>query len=69
MAFAWSTSNVAAELPANTQLAAKQHLVRGNFDEPPSFDPAFSSTGASSSIVNDMFEGLVTQDLNGNIVP
>ncbi|MGX9522558.1 peptide ABC transporter substrate-binding protein [Vibrio mediterranei] len=69
LTFVWSTLNFAADIPANTQLAVKQHLVRGNFDEPPSFDPAFSSTGASSSIVNDMFEGLVTQDLNGNIVP
>ncbi len=59
----------AAQVPAGTQLAEQQTLVRGNFDEPPSLDPAFSSTGSSSNVVQDMFEGLVSTDADGNIVP
>lgn len=65
----FSSQIFAANVPANVKLANEQNLVRGNFDEPPSLDPAYSSTGSSSSIVNDMFEGLVTQDTYGKIVP
>ncbi|SJL84234.1 peptide ABC transporter substrate-binding protein [Vibrio palustris] len=59
----------AANVPDDVTLAAQQQLVRGNYDEPPSVDPAYSSTGSSSSVVQDMFEGLVTQDAQGNPIP
>lgn len=61
-------SAFAADIPTGTQLANQQTLVRGNFDEPPSLDPAFSSTGSSSNVIQDMFEGLVSFDKDGNVV-
>ncbi|MBD1572628.1 peptide ABC transporter substrate-binding protein [Vibrio sp. S17_S38] len=62
-------SAFAADIPTGTQLSSQQTLVRGNFDEPPSLDPAFSSTGSSSNVIQDMFEGLVSFDKDGNVVP
>ncbi len=69
LAACMSGTSTAATVPAGVKLAAQQVLVRGNYDEPPSLDPAFSSTGSSSTVIQDMFEGLVTQDKNGNPIP
>lgn len=60
---------LAAEVPANVQLADKQEIVRGNGDEAPTLDPTMSSDTSSSRVINDMFEGLVTEDLEGNVIP
>ncbi|OLQ71694.1 oligopeptide ABC transporter substrate-binding protein OppA [Photobacterium proteolyticum] len=60
---------MAADVPAGVTLAKVQEIVRGNGDEVPTLDPAYSSDNASSRVIQDMFEGLVTQDLNGDIVP
>ncbi|MGV3003427.1 peptide ABC transporter substrate-binding protein [Vibrio sp. E150_018] len=59
----------AAQVPAGVQLAEEQKLVRGNGDEVPTLDPTMSSDTASSRVISDMFEGLVTEDLHGNIIP
>lgn len=59
----------AADVPEGVTLAKVQEIVRGNGDEVPTLDPAYSSDTASSRVIQDMFEGLVTQDTAGNIVP
>ncbi|MGO2421006.1 peptide ABC transporter substrate-binding protein [Vibrio casei] len=59
----------AAQVPAGVDLADKQEIVRGNGDEVPTLDPNMSSDTASSRVIADMFEGLVTEDLHGNIIP
>ncbi|WP_299015119.1 ABC transporter substrate-binding protein [uncultured Photobacterium sp.] len=69
MALIVAAPAMAAEVPANVTLADVQEIVRGNGDEVPTLDPAFSSDTASSRVIHDMFEGLITQDPDGNIIP
>ncbi|OAN18032.1 oligopeptide ABC transporter substrate-binding protein OppA [Photobacterium jeanii] len=69
VAMACAANVQAAEVPAGVKLAKVQELVRGNGDEVPTLDPTFSSDTASSRVIQDMFEGLVTEDLDGNVVP
>ncbi|SDH23033.1 oligopeptide transport system substrate-binding protein [Vibrio xiamenensis] len=60
----------AAHVPQGTQLAQQQHLVRGNGAEPSTLDPTLVNSGMPGDvIVNDMFEGLIIEDLDGKMVP
>ena len=59
----------AASVPEGTKLAAEQVLVRGNGTEPASLDPQKIEGSPGGAIVKDLFEGLVTQDGSGNIIP
>ncbi|MFZ4833762.1 peptide ABC transporter substrate-binding protein [Rouxiella sp. Mn2063] len=59
----------AAQVPAGTQLAAKQEIVRHIKDEPASLDPAKVIGLPEAQVVRDLFEGLVNQDAKGNSVP
>lgn len=59
----------AAIVPAGTQLAKVQELVRGNGSEPASIDPQKVEGVPGSNITKDLFEGLVTQDAQGNTIP
>ncbi|WP_062263658.1 ABC transporter substrate-binding protein [Endozoicomonas arenosclerae] len=63
------TSANAAIVPAGTQLAQVQELVRGNGAEPASIDPQKVEGVPGSSVTKDLFEGLVTQDAAGNTIP
>lgn len=63
------TPSWAANVPAGVTLADNQTIVRGNGDEVPTLDPSMSSDTSSSRVISDMFEGLVSEDLEGNIVP
>lgn len=63
------TSANAAIVPAGTQLAKVQELVRGNGSEPASIDPQKVEGVPGSNITKDLFEGLVTQDAEGNTIP
>ncbi|MGF1689981.1 peptide ABC transporter substrate-binding protein [Photobacterium kagoshimensis] len=64
------TANVqAADVPAGVTLAKVQEIVRGNGDEVPTLDPTFSSDTASSRVIQDMFEGLVSEGMNGDVIP
>lgn len=65
----FSVSTMAAQVPDDVELANTQELVRGNGDEVPTLDPTMSSDTSSSRVISDMFEGLVTEDLHGNIIP
>ncbi|MCW8331269.1 peptide ABC transporter substrate-binding protein [Photobacterium sp. SDRW27] len=60
---------MAADVPANVTLANDQVIVRGNGDEVPTLDPSFSSDTSSSQVIQDMFEGLVSQSPDGEIIP
>ncbi len=66
---ATSFSSFAAQVPADTKLADKQELVRGNGTEPESLDPQKVSGVPESNVIRDLLEGLVNQDSKGNEVP
>ena len=65
-----STSAIAASVPSGTSLAEEQHFVRGNGAEPNTLDPSFVNSGMPGDIiVNDMFEGFVIENSDGQIIP
>ncbi|MBW3695491.1 peptide ABC transporter substrate-binding protein [Vibrio sp. T187] len=65
-----SASTFAADIPTNISLAKEQHFVRGNGAEPSTLDPSFVNSGMPGDIiVNDMFEGLVIENSQGQIIP
>ncbi|WP_438442380.1 peptide ABC transporter substrate-binding protein [Kluyvera georgiana] len=64
-----SSLAVAADVPAGTVLAKQQELVRHIKDEPASLDPAKAVGLPEIQVIRDLFEGLVNQDANGNIIP
>ena len=59
----------AANVPAGVELAQKQVLVKGNGTEPATLDPQRMEGTPGANIAKDLFEGLVTQDDHGNIIP
>ncbi|MFT6925298.1 MAG: oligopeptide transport system substrate-binding protein [Psychromonas sp.] len=66
---ATSFTAVAAHVPADVKLAAKQELVRGNGAEVASLDPQKTEGVPESMIIRDLLEGLVNQDADGNTIP
>lgn len=56
-------------IPEDVQLAAEQVLVRANDAEAATLDPAKAEGMPEMHILRDLFEGLVIQDRDGNIVP
>nr|WP_321461394.1 peptide ABC transporter substrate-binding protein [uncultured Vibrio sp.] len=64
-----TTPAFADGIPKNIQLAAEQVLVRANDAEAATLDPAKAEGMPEMHILRDLFEGLVIQDRNGNIVP
>ena len=64
-----SSAAIAADVPAGTVLAKQQDLVRHIKDEPASLDPAKAVGLPEIQVIRDLFEGLVNQDANGNIIP
>ncbi|PTO92791.1 peptide ABC transporter substrate-binding protein [Vibrio splendidus] len=70
-----SASSFAATVPTDTPLAKEllaeeQHFVRGNGAEPNTLDPSFVNSGMPGDIiVNDMFEGFVIENSDGQIIP
>lgn len=64
-----SISAFAAKIPEGTQLADKQEIVINNGTEPQSLDPQKSEGVPEAQISYQLFEGLVTQDAEGNIIP
>ncbi|WP_052260690.1 peptide ABC transporter substrate-binding protein [Photobacterium gaetbulicola] len=60
----------AADVPQGVELASNQHLVRANGAEPDTVDPGFVGSGSPGDvIVNDLFEGLVIENLDGETIP
>ncbi|TMX32656.1 ABC transporter substrate-binding protein [Vibrio sp. Hep-1b-8] len=66
---ATSTTTLAADVPAGTQLAEKQEIVRGNGAEVATIDPHKSQGVSESHVIRDILEGLVNQDAEGNTIP
>ncbi|WP_045371299.1 ABC transporter substrate-binding protein [Vibrio campbellii] len=64
-----SASALADSLPDGVQLAPEQHLVRANDAEAATLDPAKAEGLPEMHVIRDLFEGLVIQDRDGNIVP
>ncbi|WP_028869978.1 ABC transporter substrate-binding protein [Psychromonas arctica] len=64
-----SFSTFAADVPAGTQLAKVQELVRGNGAEVASLDPHKTEGVPESHVIRDLLEGLVNQDSEGNTIP
>ena len=64
-----STLSIAAEVPAGTELAKVQELVRGNGTEVATIDPHKSQGVPESHVIRDLLEGLVNQDGEGNTIP
>ena len=60
---------LAANVPAGTELAAKQELVRGNGDEVQSLDPHKIEGVPEDNVARDLYEGLLVSDSNGHPVP
>jgi oligopeptide transport system substrate-binding protein len=60
---------MAATVPAGTELAAKQELVKGNGDEVQSLDPHKIEGVPESNVSRDLLEGLVISDVQGHPIP
>ena len=60
---------MAATVPAGTELAAKQELVKGNGDEVQSLDPHKIEGVPESNVNRDLLEGLVISDVQGHPIP
>ena len=70
LSFVASTfSTMAAVVPEGVKLAVKQELVRGNGSEVASLDPHKTDGMPEARVMLDLFEGLVNQDAEGNIIP
>lgn len=61
--------NWAAKVPAGTQLADKQELVRNNGTEPASLDPHKVESDVEFNIISDLFDGLVSVSPAGETQP
>ncbi|MCB5161721.1 peptide ABC transporter substrate-binding protein [Marinomonas algarum] len=59
----------AANVPAGTELADVQDLVRGGGSEPATLDPQKIEGTPGSARARDLFEGLYNLDGEGNLVP
>ncbi|WP_244590622.1 ABC transporter substrate-binding protein [Xenorhabdus mauleonii] len=59
----------AAVIPAGTQLADKQEIVRANGAEPASLDAHKVESDVEFAIIHDFFDGLVYTNNQGNITP
>lgn len=65
-----SYSAMAAVIEEGDVLAQEQHLVRGNGAEPSTLDPSFVNSGMPGDIIaNDMFEGFLIENSQGEIIP
>ncbi len=58
-----------ANVPAGTELAAKQEFNRNNGTNPASFDPQKIEGVPEGNVARQVFEGLVTSDVKGNLKP
>ncbi|MGY0219492.1 peptide ABC transporter substrate-binding protein [Endozoicomonadaceae bacterium StTr2] len=64
----WSAAQ-AATPPPDVELAEKQTLTRALRGDPESLDPQLVTGIPGNHVTQDLFEGLVTQNLQGDIVP
>ncbi len=50
-------------------LASEQTFTYRDLDESPSIDPGVAEDSAGGDILRDLFEGLMSQDADGNLIP
>ncbi|MCX4027191.1 oligopeptide ABC transporter substrate-binding protein OppA [Endozoicomonas sp. SM1973] len=67
--FSFNSLSQAADVPQGIKLAKQQILYRGNGSEPTSLDPHHVQSNVGGSITGDLFEGLVSQNEHGDIIP
>ncbi len=60
---------LAAKVPAGVKLADDQTFTYRALDEHSSIDPQIVEDVSGSDIVRDLFEGLLNQDADGNLIP
>ncbi len=63
------TSAFAAKVPAGTVLAEDQTFTYRDLDEFSSLDPQIVEDVSGSAIIRDLFEGLLNEDADGNLIP
>ena len=63
------TPTLAANVPDGTKLAADQTFTYRVLDAFVTFDPQLSEDVSSSDVERNLFEGLLSQDADGNIIP
>ncbi len=66
--FKFTAAVLTAFLLTTTSLVAKQELVRGNGSEPVTLDPNLGEGIPGSNIDRDLFETLMTEDNQGNVI-
>lgn len=66
---ATGTAGFAATVQPGDTLAEDQTFTYRDLDESPSIDPGKVEDSAGGDIVRDLFEGLMNQDADGNLVP
>ncbi len=59
----------AAKVPEGVKLAEDQTFTYRALDEHSSIDPQIVEDVSGSDIIRDLFEGLLNQDANGNLIP
>ncbi len=69
LAAAMLAPSFAATVPPGTLLSLRQEMIRNNFAEPNSLDPALVGGVNASNIVLDLFEPLVALDHHSRAVP
>lgn len=68
-ALALSTANASNRVPADVKLADEQIFTYRILDEHSSVDPQVVEDVTGSEVVRDLFEGLMNQDSEGNLIP
>ena len=68
-AFSLSTANASNRVPADVKLADEQIFTYRILDEHSSLDPQVVEDVTGSEVVRDLFEGLMNQDSEGNLIP
>ncbi len=68
-ALAGAIGAFAAEVPPGTKLHPVQEIVRGNGTEPATLDPNKSEGRPESNMAVELFEGLVTLNPDGKVIP
>lgn len=64
-----SVVHAATNSSEKPKLANEQVLNIGNTDDPKTLDPQKCNESTCNAIIKQLFEGLVTTDLSGNIIP
>ncbi|MDA9556393.1 peptide ABC transporter substrate-binding protein [Vibrio sp.] len=65
----FTSLSYAAQIPEGVELAKEQYLVRNNDADVATLDPPRAEGLPEMHVLRDLFEGLVIQDSDGNVIP